>query len=93
MHSAVSNGTELYVDAAPTDWGCTVRTASSTSAQGSITQAVSCSGNEKVISGGCYDYNKDATFFLADYPTDQEWYCVSYYSGSHTITANANCCT
>ena len=92
MYSATSNGTELYVDAAPTDWGCTVRSSSSGPSTGGIGVTTSCSGSEKVISGGCKDTLVNSLLY-ENHPTDQGWYCVTYNSESHAVTAYANCCT
>ena len=93
MYSATSNGTELYVDAAPTDWTCTVRSADSSSQSGEAGASVSCSGNEKVVSGGCKDAGGASVVLLENYPTNQGWYCQSYDSGTRIVTAYANCCT
>lgn len=71
-------------DDSPGGWTCTVRTGS-----GNLQATASCSGSEKVISGGCYEYETTGVWF-ASRPTNQGWYCRHSYSGD--VTAYANCC-
>jgi len=86
---------KAYVDAisnTPAGWTCTVRTASSAVSTGTLTATASCTGNEKVVSGGCKDTAVGSNVYES-HPTGQGWYCVIWDSGSHTVTAYANCCT
>jgi len=87
---------KAYVDAisnTPAGWTCTVRSADSSSQSGEAGASVSCSGNEKVVSGGCKDAGGASVVLLENYPTNQGWYCQSYDSGTRIVTAYANCCT
>jgi hypothetical protein len=82
--------TKAYVDAAvtagnPSSWTCTVRSAGGFSAV-----TVSCSGNEKVISGGCY-FQQTIGGGRGSYPANQGWTCDDT-ANSGAITAYANCC-
>jgi hypothetical protein len=80
-----SSEDDLYVDAAPSGWSCTVRSAASFTAV-----SVSCSGSEKVVEGGCV-FNSTIGAAGESRPTGQGWYCSDPNNGS--LTAYANCCS
>jgi hypothetical protein len=82
----------------PGVWTCTVRSGSASATQNSgiVTSAAACTGNEKVISGGCEVSNTAPVSVTAviGYPTGQGWTCnlIGSGSGYMTTTAHANCC-
>lgn len=77
-------------------WTCTLRTGTATFATGSSstrTATVSCSGNEKVMTGGC-EVSSSGPNIFNNAPTGQGWSCTGS-DGSGTgivLTAKANCC-
>ena len=94
--------TKGYADAnykdPPGSWTCTIREVVSTSAVGWRKAEVACSGNEKVISGGCYLSQNMGSILYADHPglpagLTQGWYCLAYHATDAIfVSAWANCC-
>ena len=85
----------------PGNWTCTIRSsAESTAISNTLNSiSVSCSGSEKVISGGCYlssGVPNGTTNVLQGAPSSQGWICTGVQSGTTAGTlkfkAYANCC-
>jgi len=82
----------------PGGWSCTVRTASC--ATNLCTATASCTGLEKVVTGGCDTsaicwYSNGVWVIPLGSPVAQGWTCHSFcnYATIPTVTAYANCCT
>ncbi|OJI07828.1 hypothetical protein BK004_00055 [bacterium CG10_46_32] len=93
-----------FVDAAvaaaasgPSTWTCAVRSATSPTVNTPeyTSTIASCSGSEKVISGGCQvnDLNNNTWTWYDSRPSSQGWYCgVRASKDNRNISAYANCC-
>lgn len=79
----------------PGNWACTVRSNSIT-ATGLFDLVASCSGNEKVMNGGCQfpvGGGAPTTYYCGVKQTGQGWEYKGTYSGSsQTYIVFANCC-
>lgn len=71
-----------YVYANPADFTCTIRSASGTS----VAASVSCSGSERIISGGC---NVSGYYIYGNYPSGQGWACTTTGGWPSAV---AQCC-
>jgi len=86
--------TKAYVDslnAAPSNWTCTVRSNMSNNTPVSVT----CVGSEKVINGGCEGYYgpyDTPITNLVGFPINQGWRCYSHSYNNATFYVYANCC-
>jgi hypothetical protein len=86
--------TKAYVDslnAAPSNWTCTVRSNSTTSLPTNGAIDVYCQGAEKVISGGCSS-SCSANNTHTGIPINQGWRCYNLYLQSCNYEVYANCC-
>lgn len=90
-----NNGTAKPIVDPPGNWTCTLRNGSGTTINSTgASDSVSCSGSEKVLSGGCTVSSYGSTVLTPfGAPTNQGWSCQgATVSGSVTLTSYANCC-